>query len=167
VEDERDRASDQRPIIVVATQCIEVGADFDFDAMLIECAPLDSLRQRLGRLDRLGEVGESPVIIFADRADLKVDVVYGPATEATWKWLNDNLPPKKEWKKKGQPRVLELGTASSLYDDLSTEQIENLTAPSPHAPVLLPTHLDLLSQTSPVPGADPDPAFFLHGPDVG
>jgi CRISPR-associated endonuclease/helicase Cas3 len=159
----RDRSIAQRPLVVVATQCVEVGADFDFDALITECSPLDSLQQRLGRVDRFGELEESPVVVIANRADLRDDLVYGDATAATWKWLNGKLPPKR----RGQPRVVNLGTASDLYEDLSSEELETLTAPSLQAPVLLPAHLDLLTQTSPLPGADPDPALFLHGPEPG
>jgi len=43
---------DGRPIVVVATQVVEVGLDLDFDAMVTEIAPMPSLVQRVGRLCR-------------------------------------------------------------------------------------------------------------------
>ena len=66
-----NRAVGDAPLFVVATQCIEVGADFDFDAMATELAPLDCLRQRFGRLNRLGARAESPAAIVWAESDLK------------------------------------------------------------------------------------------------
>lgn len=40
------------PCIVVSTQVVEVSLDISFDRMITECAPLDALIQRFGRINR-------------------------------------------------------------------------------------------------------------------
>lgn len=41
-----------RPCIVIATQVVEVSLDISFDLMVTECAPLECLIQRMGRVNR-------------------------------------------------------------------------------------------------------------------
>src|SRR5690554_1832030 len=41
------------PCIVVSTQVVEVSLDISFDRMITQCAPLDSLIQRFGRVNRV------------------------------------------------------------------------------------------------------------------
>ena len=150
----RDRAS-ARPVVVVATQCIEAGADLDFDAMVTECPSLDALRQRVGRVDRRGELGESDVVVLARSDSVAVDAddpVYGGAIATTWQWLSEAV-------------TLDLGVDG--FDAIASvlPVPHGALAPRPSAPVLLPMHLDLLSQTSPAPLVDPEVGLWLHGPE--
>jgi CRISPR-associated endonuclease/helicase Cas3 len=148
----------ERPIILVTTQCLEVGADFDFDALVTECASLDALQQRFGRLDRLGKHGETQAVILAQQADVAKDAdddfVYGPALKETWAWL----------KSIAADGVVDLGinTMNGMKASLG-ERVIDLLAPKKDAPVLMPAHVDLLCQTAPRPEPDPDVSVFLHG----
>lgn len=164
-----------KPVIVVTTQCLEVGADFSFDALVTECAGLDALRQRFGRLDRLGALGESSAVILIHERDAREpkdkdgDPIYGRAIYETWRWLNE---PEQRETDSGVNFGVEVMNA--LVDSLrgrDKERFARLLAPAPDAPVLLPAHLDLLCQTSPRPTPEPDVTLFLHGkgrdaPDV-
>ncbi|WP_218934480.1 type I-G CRISPR-associated helicase/endonuclease Cas3g [Rosistilla ulvae] len=157
---------EHHPQFVVATQCIEVGADLDFDGMVTQCASLDALRQRFGRLNRLGNASTCRGVIVAAEHDIPAisklndekpyDPVYGNALARTWHWLNTLVDEKQE---------IDFGIKAfeALIQANPTDL--DLAAPAPNAPVLMPAHLDMLCQTSPRPIPEPDVAMFLHGTD--
>lgn len=153
----RTRDAAERPLIVVATQCIEAGADLDFDAMVTECASLDALKQRFGRVDRLGELGASRSVILGRSDQIEEasrDPVYGSALGATWRWLAE----------RATNDTIDLGiTALPAAHDAAGHPRSDVLPPTAAIPVLLPAHLDAWSQTSQQPVADPDVALWLHG----
>jgi CRISPR-associated endonuclease/helicase Cas3 len=142
------------PIVVVATQCIEAGADFDFDDLVTECASLDALRQRFGRLNRLGAIADARGIVLVRSDSIgrdEPDFVYGYALEETWRWLEET------------PRDFGIQAMTACLpkgDDLA-----KMLPPSARAPVMLPAHLDAWVQTMPGPRPDPDVSLWLHGVD--
>ena len=154
----------ERPVVVVATQTLEVGADLDFDGLVTECASLDALRQRFGRLNRLGRSIEAraEILIRADQARPKrgaeQDPVYGQTLTNTWKWLDAH---------KNEDGAVDFGIAH--LDRLLAEDdaLADLDAPSAVAPVMLPAHVDCWAQTAPEPRPSPEVAHFLRGPREG
>lgn len=152
----RTRSADDQPVVIVATQSIEAGSDFDFDGLVTECASLDALRQRFGRLDRLGELsGSARGVIVARTDSLEDDPVYGDATGKTWDWLQSSAV----------SQIVDFGIAALSVPQDASER--GLLTPKLHAPILLPSHLDAWVQTAPVPDPDPDVALWLHGPQRG
>lgn len=159
-----------KTIIVVATQCLEVGADYDFDVLISECASLDALRQRMGRLNRSGRKIDAEAFILVNKNDIKpenrlnddkpLDPIYGNSLARTWNWLQH--------------------VASDGFVDFGTDAFNELVvahgtkvgkipgellAPSASkdAPIMLPAYLDLWCQTAPRPNPDPDVSLFIHG----
>jgi CRISPR-associated endonuclease/helicase Cas3 len=160
------------PRFVIGTQCLEVGADFDFHALVTECASLDALRQRFGRLNRVAKrnAAKAVVVIRGDQTEPKEaesdrDPIYGNSLPLTWKWLNNHNDGDTDQE---LPWV-DFGVASirQKWDATAEEDRPQLNAPSLNAPVLFPAFLDCWVQTHPIPVPDPDPAIFLHGPDNG
>ncbi len=159
--------SDRR-LAVVATQTIEAGADFDFDALVTQIAPLDALRQRFGRLNRMGRKVSSPAVILATRDEVAAradDAVYGDRSKKTWDWLVDQAERPRT---RGAAPIFDLGIApfSKLLADGSAEFLE-LSSEKPSAPNLRSEDVMLLSWTAPVPAVDPALHLFLHGPKAG
>ena len=145
--------------VVVATQAIEVGADFSFDALITEACPLDSLRQRVGRLDRRGILADDTGIparcwvlgLTAELASKRPDPVYGEAVRATW----------HELCARADDAEIDIGPSSTRLGDFPQEA----SAPVRMAPLLLPTHMQTWAQTSPEPLIQPGISDFLHGFD--
>ncbi|MFT4215792.1 MAG: type I-U CRISPR-associated helicase/endonuclease Cas3 [Micropruina sp.] len=156
VEMGRERRATDRPLILVSTQSIEAGADFDLDAIVTECASLDALRQRFGRVDRDGQLAQTGQpygsVILASQRDIattEADPVYGNALRETWSWLSSL--PKVDF----GLRRLELPPPARHALMLPPVQ------PAPH---LLPSHLDRWVRTSDYGvAADPEVAQWLHG----
>ena len=143
--------------VVVATQAIEVGADFSFDALITECAAVDSLRQRFGRLDRRGDLSTrtgaparawivGPKTVVAPK---KPDPIYGDSVRVTW----------EELERRAEEGPIDVGPRALC------DFPEEAAAPKTSAPLLLKTHMDAWSQTSPEPIVQPPLEWFLHGID--
>jgi CRISPR-associated endonuclease/helicase Cas3 len=152
----RDRAAVTKKLVVVGTQCIEAGADFDFDALVTEAASLDALRQRFGRVDRLGIYQKAEGVILRAKST-KEDPVYGEALSKTTAWIKKRLAKKT--------KTIDFGVLSLPLP--ADDELKDLLAPKEHAPVLLPAYLDLWMQTFPAPVVVPDVSLWLHGPKAG
>lgn len=155
----RNRESGDKPLVVVATQSIEAGADFDFDGVVTECASLDALRQRFGRVDRDGRLSESGmpsssviVVRSTDVGSTEPDPVYGDALANTWEWL-------------ASLDQVDFGIEAIAALLEGVDQRPLVPQPS-QAPRLLPGHLDQWVQTSQQPSrAEAVVGRWLHGLD--
>jgi CRISPR-associated endonuclease/helicase Cas3 len=188
VQTGRQRSEDRPKRVVVGTQCIEAGADFDFDALVTQSASLDSLRQRFGRVDRLGAYQASEGVIVHDKS-AKEDPIYGTAITKTVKWFKDleKERPKKlkdelkslkdeirklrgDARTRAEARVIRRARVDFgvLALEIPTgDDLTGLLAPRESAPTLLPAYLDLWMQTSLPPSQIPDVRLWLHGPRSG
>lgn len=76
--------------ILVATQVIEVSLDISFDFMITECAPLESLVQRFGRVNRYKNKTEEINVWITFPSEIKDELGYPyekEDVEKTWELL--------------------------------------------------------------------------------
>ena len=147
------------PKFVVGTQCLECGADFDFHALVTECASMEALKHRFGRLNRIAKRKScgAAIVIRGDQVDDLEDPIYGASLSLTWALLKANATED----------IIDFGVIP-LRNTLGEAPLDpNLIAPTTNAPVMLPAQLDCWVQTSPKPEPDYDVAGYLHGQNVG
>jgi len=147
---------------VVATSCVEAGADLDFDALITEAASLDALRQRFGRLNRLGERSDARAWVLgsSDQVAAKAspDPIYGHALRETWAYLQEIATGE------GETKRVDFGLTA--FPEPDPDRRVRLLPERKQAPVMFPSYLDMWSETRPAPHPDPDPALWLKGKDA-
>lgn len=152
-------------LYVVATQCVEVGADLDFDVMITECASLDALIQRFGRVDRIGSGPDmESVVVIVHHAAQDQDPIYGAAEQATSVWLEADTA-------QSRPPAHDMCSVALQERRAMWPPGPDVLVAGARRPALTEVDLDVLCQTSPVPAQDVDVATYLHGivdsqPDV-
>lgn len=148
----RPRTVNTRPAILVATQTVEVGANLDADGLVTESAPWDSLVQRLGRVNRLGQCPSiARAVVVHDGVD--DGPVYGKARDVTWNFLRATT----------DQGAVDIDVSPLACRDLSGNAPGLAFAERPVAPLLTTPVLDCWVRTWPVPLPDTPVAPYLHG----
>jgi CRISPR-associated endonuclease/helicase Cas3 len=136
-----------RPLVVVATQTLEVGADLDFDIVVSETAGRRAIVQRWGRLNRLGERADARGVLVHP-VDAKHFGIYGEEPIDLWKHLCEQA---------GAPLRLDLGPG--VIADVVGAPRDQPT----RIPELLPHHLWEFAKTSRPPSDHAPPEVFFAG----
>ncbi|MFF9690504.1 type I-U CRISPR-associated helicase/endonuclease Cas3 [Streptomyces sp. NPDC014623] len=163
----------ERPLIVIATQTVEVGIDISFAGLVTENASLAALVQRLGRLDRTGDLRLAPAVVLRTSAQGGESTIplYGEAAERTWAYLMERALTldMSGLHAASLARVLAEGlliNPVTLPALLENVDISSMNVEAPLTPVIHRTLIESWTRTSPAPVPDQAPAPFLHGLDT-
>ncbi len=163
-------ASGKQPAILVSTSAGEVGFDLNADHMVCDAAPLDSMIQRLGRVNRRGYgTAEVRVFVSDDKKPKgeerpKGKHTWASATAAAVNCLN-RLAQNEDGTRNASPKALDHLKAQLTKD----RQLDAALSPKPEAVELTDILLDAWSMTSivePMPGRPPV-APWLRGLSEG
>ena len=106
--------------IVVSTQVVEVSLDISFDLMVTECAPLDALIQRFGRINRKRTeetIGKFKPVYVIEPPEKAGDAL--PYSLEILKASFDYLPDKNLLKEKNLQQLLD-----NVYPEIKTPNID-------------------------------------------
>lgn len=151
--------------IVVTTQCLEVGVDVTFDAMITEAVPWGTLVQRLGRLNRDGSLDSAAAtLVTAGTGAIRKGsaAVYGEQPIKATLDLLSGLPHSDDG-------GIDVSTAAlqRIHDGfLSDHAAEELEGPAPRNGTLHSGLVPLMTQTRPSPIPDLPVEAFISGPDA-
>jgi len=140
-----------KTVYLVSTSAGEVGADFDADHMICDVTPIDSMIQRLGRVNRLGGHNRSAnIVVVCNKQEFKGKLnLYGVAKAKTVDILRDiadddqdvspealnELRESKDYKEALSPIPQILPTSDILFDMWS---LSSITKPLPGRPNVEP-----------------------------
>jgi CRISPR-associated endonuclease/helicase Cas3 len=113
---------EEGPAILVSTSAGEVGFDLNADHLVCDAAPLDSIIQRLGRVNRRGE-GKAEVHLFAGRRDEKKKKWEGKDTSSKHTFESASIAATAALK--ALPKI----SAGTIYD-ASPKAFQHLTKPA-------------------------------------
>ena len=149
-----DRLAQRLPTTVVATQCVEAGLDWDFDALISECASWDALTQRIGRVNRGGLRPDGHCWIVQATRRVRQRGRESKETEPACPVYGEHERAVADWLK-GIGRAKWTPDTVPRFNDGRVRSPEN-------APLLIPEYLTLWSQTR-ADGPAYDVSAFLHG----
>lgn len=151
---QRDRTTIfDSPIFLVATSCVEVGADIDCDHLGVEACAADSLIQRLGRVNRLGASARAVTVkLVGDKEGT------GPAGKV---FVRVQTLVTDGQEVHGSPATF----PARLRDGIEDAEARGLFDVRVPPPALTSAVLDDFAMTSkhPSAGARPDVGRWLHG----
>ncbi len=157
--DEKDLAPKPGEL-VVSTQCLEAGVDFEVDLLVTQVSAWPSLVQRMGRLNRYGGSvhPQGILVVPKNNPDKGSQAVYGEEILANVCSGLRALPNGADFSLGGIPSLKEavLGDNSAWPEPVRMGQMDAeyaalmLVAPAPHATSLWLRGLDQEEETAPV-----------------
>jgi CRISPR-associated endonuclease/helicase Cas3 len=141
--------SGKQPAFLVSTSAGEVGFDLNADHMVCDAAPIDSMIQRLGRVNRRG-YGEANIRVFVAKVDDKAKATKSPSKKRTWESATataliclKQLPKDGDGTLDASPRAID-----QLKRGLTKVELQAASSPTPDTVRLTDVLLDVWSMTT-------------------